>query len=69
MECLSYAYHYNKEAPLSTFTHIVFSGFRTMYWSTDYSIEAAAMDGRQHHQLVRSSNYIRDLTIDPEGGL
>ena len=69
MECLSYAYHYNKEAPLSTFTHIVFSGFRMMYWDTGYSIEAAAMDGRQRHHLVRSSRTIRDLTVHSEGRL
>ena len=69
MESLSYAYHYNKEALLNTFTHIVFSGFRTMYWSTDNSIEAAAMDGRQRYHLVRSSNSVRDLTIDSKGRL
>ena len=68
MECLSYAYHYNKETFLNTFTHNVFSGFRMMYWSTYYSIEAAAMDGRQYH-MVHSSYSIRDLTIDSEGGL
>ena len=69
MECLTYAYHYNKETFLSTFTHNVFSGFRMMYWSNDNNIEAAAMDGRQRHHLVRSSRTIRDLTVHSEGRL
>ena len=68
MECLSDAYHYKKETLLNTFTYGVLCGFRMMYWSTSHSIEAAAMDGRLHH-LVHSSNSIRDLTIDSEGGL
>ncbi|KAK2149436.1 hypothetical protein NP493_2991g00003 [Ridgeia piscesae] len=40
----------------------------TMYWSVEYGIDMAAMDGSQHHHLVNSNNYIYGLTIDAEDG-
>ena len=38
-----------------------------MYWHSRNNIEAAAMDGSQHHSLVNQADYVTSLTIDSKG--